>query len=165
MLQLLVCVYVGMSFLTILCIHDMCVSECWDSCLHGALWRQGAEGRVSCDLDNRWHPLPGVPLCKPETLSIDTPICVCVIGPKIHLAFLQMSHLKRKKVVIFKWRVTGNSGNIQQTLMMCNKWFSQPGIEPGTNCSGLFYNLNDICILDKCWHTVFMKHWTECAFF
>lgn len=119
--------------------------ECWDSCLHGALWRQGAEGCVSCDLDNRWHPPPGVPLCKPETLSIGTPIYVCYRTKNTPCLFTNVS-FEKKKVVIFKWRVTGNSGNIQQTLMTCNKWFSQPGIEPGTNCSGLFYNLNDICI-------------------
>lgn len=66
MLQLLgcvvcVCVYVGMSFLTILYIHAVCecagasVCECVLRQLPvcGALWRQGAERRVSCDLDNR----------------------------------------------------------------------------------------------------------------
>lgn len=90
-------------------------------------------------------PPPGVPLCKPETLSIGTPIYVCYRTKNTPCLFTNVS-FEKKKVVIFKWRVTGNSGNIQQTLMTCNKWFSQPGIEPGTNCSGLFYNLNDICI-------------------
>lgn len=54
---LCVCVYVGMSFCTILYIHGMCVymSKCVLRQLpvYGVLWRQGAERRVSCDLDDR----------------------------------------------------------------------------------------------------------------
>lgn len=53
------CLYVGMSFLTILYIHGMCVCVHMSKCVlrqlpvYGVLWRQGAERRVSCDLDDR----------------------------------------------------------------------------------------------------------------
>ena len=58
-------VYAGMSFLTMLYIHGMCVemSKCVCVCVcvcvlrqlsvYGVLWRQGAERRVSYDIDDR----------------------------------------------------------------------------------------------------------------